>query len=135
MAFFPEGSGANTWSGDHCQGYYSYDFNLTGTQLAFGTYFDWSVSCSIPVLAIMDCGSIDPAPGDVCTGIGTPMQTGPFPGQAPAFNGVVSQPIGNVPNITLNGLSYINLQLDDQYTDAGANAAADADTQPPPDQT
>ena len=70
------------------EGDYSYNFTLTTGQVAFGTYFDWSVNYDIPVLAIIDCGAGNP--GDTCTGVGTPMQIGPFPGQAPAFNGVVS---------------------------------------------
>lgn len=70
------------------EGAYSYNFTLTAGQVAFGTYFTWSVNPDIPVLAIIDCGAGNP--GDTCTGVGTPMQIGPFPGQAPAFNGVVS---------------------------------------------
>ncbi len=70
------------------EGDFSYNFSLTAGQVAFGTYFTWSVNPDIPVLAIIDCGAGNP--GDTCTGVGTPMQIGPFPGQSPAFNGVVS---------------------------------------------
>jgi len=70
------------------EGDFSYNFTLTGGQVAFGTFFTWSVNPDIPVLAIIDCGAGNP--GDTCTGVGTPMQIGPFPGQAPSFNGVVS---------------------------------------------
>lgn len=89
QSYYAAGSGANTFAGTSAQGNYSYNFTLTGTQMAFGTFFTWSVTNDIPVLAIIDCGAA--AVGDACTGTGTPMQVGPFPGQAPAFNGVVSQ--------------------------------------------
>ena len=81
--------GAHTWAGiDPNQGGYSYNFTLAATEVAFGAYFDWSTSSTIPVLAIMDCG--DQSNGTACIGRGVPMQTGPFPGQEPSFNGVVS---------------------------------------------
>ena len=73
------------------EGDFSYNFTLTATQVAFGTYFTWSVNPDIPVLAIIDCGA--GGAGDTCTGVGTPMQIGPFPGQAPAFNGTVAVPV------------------------------------------
>ncbi len=79
---------SGTWAGTSPQGSFSYNFTLSATEVAFGTFFDWSVNAGIPVLAIFDCGAGNP--GDTCTGRGTPMQVGPFPGQAPAFNGVVS---------------------------------------------
>jgi len=80
------------FSGTSPQGAYSYNFTLTEGQIAWGMYFCWSCSVGIPVLNIMDCdenlnGQIEL--GEQCTGIGTPMQAGPFPGQAPSFNGVV----------------------------------------------
>ncbi|MDH5570787.1 MAG: VPLPA-CTERM sorting domain-containing protein [Gammaproteobacteria bacterium] len=80
--------GAHTWAGTSPQGAYSYNFSLTAGQVAFGTYFDWSVTSGIPVLAIFDCM------GTVCTGVsGYPMQVGPFPGQNPTFNGVSAVPV------------------------------------------
>jgi len=91
QAFFDQGTGASTWAGTSPQGAYSYNFTLTGTQVAWGTFFDWSVNLGIPVLAIMDCGA--GTAGAACTGTGTPMQVGPFPGQAPSFNGVVATPV------------------------------------------
>jgi hypothetical protein len=90
QSFFDVGTGANIYTGTSAQGNYTYNFTLTGTQLAFGTFFTWSVTNDIPVLAIMDCGSATPNAGDSCAGTGTPMQVGPFPGQSPAFSGIVA---------------------------------------------
>ena len=87
--------GANTWAGTSPQGAYSYNFTLGADEVAWGTYFDWSVNQDIPVLNIMDCGAQNP--GDACIGVATPMQIGPFPGQAPAFNGVVATSAVPVP--------------------------------------
>ncbi len=71
------------------EGAFDYAFTLSAGQVAFGTYFTWSVNPDIPVLAVFDCGAGNP--GDACTGVpGHPMQIGPFPGQDPTFNGVVS---------------------------------------------
>ena len=82
-------AGAHTWAGSSQQGDFSYNFTLISTQVAFGVFFDWSVTREIPVLAIFDCvGIMD---GDACTGVpGYPMQVGPFPGSNPTFNGTVS---------------------------------------------
>lgn len=74
-------AGANTWAGTSPQGAYSYNFTLSATQVAFGTYFDWSGNNGIPVLAIFE--------DDGSAGPGVPMQTPPFPGQAPSFQGTV----------------------------------------------
>ena len=74
-------TGAHTYAGTSPFGAFSYNFSLTAGQFAFGTLFDWSVNLGIPVLAIINADG---------TGVGTPMQVGPFPGQAPAFNGTVS---------------------------------------------
>jgi len=82
-------AGEHNWAGDSpAQGAYSYNFTLAASEVAFGTSFDWSTSSPIPVLVIMDCG--DQTNGTACIGRGVPMQVGPFPGQAPAFNGIVS---------------------------------------------
>ena len=82
-------SGANTtWSDSDGLSSFSYDVVLTDSQVAWGVYFNWSTGNDYPVLVIMDCGEGNP--GDICTGIGTPMVSGPFPGQAPSFNGIVS---------------------------------------------
>ena len=90
-AYFDTGTNT-TWAGtttiNGTVSPFSYTVALTGNQVAWGTYFTWSVNNDIPVLVIMDCGAGNP--GDTCTGVGTPMVSGPFPGQAPAFNGVVS---------------------------------------------
>ena len=87
MSFFSS-TGANTWAGTAPAGAYSYNFSLTGSQVAWGTLFDWNSNPLIPVLNIMTCTSF--STGGSCTGTGTPMQTPPFSGQAPAFNGVVT---------------------------------------------
>ena len=89
-------TGAQTWSGSSAQGAYTYNFTLTGNQVAWGTYFDWNTNLDIAVLNIMDCGG--GTAGETCTGIGTPMANGPFKGSAPAFNGsVVSTSVSAVP--------------------------------------
>jgi len=91
QSFYDVGSGAGSFAGDTAEwDPHNYVFSLTGTQLAYGTHFNWSVNTNIPVLAILDCASATPSAGDTCTGTGTPMQVGPFPGQSPAFGGVVA---------------------------------------------
>ena len=80
----------DTWAGSNALGAWDYTAgisNLAEGQNAVGTLFDWSTSVDIPVLAVFDCASV---PG-TCTGINTTpggsMQTGPFAGATPAFNG------------------------------------------------
>ena len=84
---FFSATGPNMWAGTVTAGVYSYNFSLTSNQVAWGTLFDWNTG-PIPLLNIMTCTSF--YAGGVCTGTGTPMQTPPFAGQAPSFNGVVS---------------------------------------------
>jgi len=73
----------------------SYDFaadiaNMTNDQVAVGAYFNWNGNNGIAVLAVFDCTS-----GTACVGqtIGADgnmfggMQTAPFAGSVPAFNG------------------------------------------------
>ena len=73
----------------------AYDFSndikfMRNDQVAVGTYFNWSGNNGIAVLAVFDCTS-----GTACVGQTTGhagvqfggMQTQPFPGQLPAFNG------------------------------------------------
>lgn len=89
VAAFTTTGVASNWSGTTAftsttnpTGAYSYNFTLAAGQVAFGTLFDWSVNLGIPVLAIFNSdGSAGPA---------VPMQVGPFPGQAPSFQGTVS---------------------------------------------
>jgi len=84
-AFSTDGS----WSGTAPQfgttanptGAFSYSFTLAAGQVAIGTLFDWSVNLGIPVLAIFN--------SDGTAGPAVPMQVGPFPGQAPSFQGTV----------------------------------------------
>ena len=85
---FFSATGANVWAGTAPAGTYNYGFSLTANQVAWGTLFEWNSNPLIPVLNIMTCTSL--ATGGVCTGTGTPMQTPPFAGQAPAFNGIVA---------------------------------------------
>ena len=75
-------STSDTWAGTSPQGAFSYNFSLTAGQVAFGTFFDWSVNLGIPVLAIFNA--------DGSAGTAVPMQVGPFPGQAPSFQGTVA---------------------------------------------
>ena len=82
-----DGGGNYTWAGTAAQGVFSYNFTLGTGMVAWGTLFNWNNNAGIPVLAIMDCGT--GAPGEACIGTGTPMQTGPFLNQAPAFSGTV----------------------------------------------
>ena len=84
---FFSATGPNTWAGTVEAGVYSYKFSLTSNQAAWGTLFDWNTG-PIPLLNIMTCTSF--ATGSSCTGTGTPMQTPPFAGQSPCFNGFVS---------------------------------------------
>jgi hypothetical protein len=77
-----------TFAGSNSLGAYDYSAaisNLAEGHNAVGTLFDWSTSVDIPVLAVFDCT------GGVCTGVNTTvggsMQTGPFAGATPAFNG------------------------------------------------
>ena len=80
----------DSWAGSNALGAWDYTAgigNMAAGQIAVGTLFDWSTSVDIPVLAVFDCTSV---PG-TCTGINTTaggsMQTGPFAGATPAFNG------------------------------------------------
>jgi len=91
---------------------YDYAFTLSIGQVAWGHFFDWSMSSQPPVLNIMDCdedsdGSIEV--GEQCTGIGTPMLIGPFPGQAPSFNGVVVSTVPIPAAIWLFGSGLLGL--------------------------
>jgi len=75
-------STSGTWAGTSMQGAFSYNFTLSAGQVAFGAMFDWSTCCGIPVLAIFNA--------DGSAGPGVPMQVGPFPGQAPSWQGIVA---------------------------------------------
>ncbi len=81
-------TGSGSWAGTNGLG--TWDFSaaiatLGATEVAVGTFFDWNSNTDIAVLAIFDCA------GGVCTGVNTNadqgMQTGPFLGAKPAFNG------------------------------------------------
>ena len=84
----PFGPGGGSFAGSNALG--AYDFtagisNMAAGTVAVGTLFDWSTSVDIPVLAVFSCSA------GVCTGdnttVGGSMQTGPFAGATPAFNG------------------------------------------------
>lgn len=83
----------------------TYNFSLTASQVAWGTYFDWNGNYDIPVLAIMTCTSF--STGGVCTGTGTPMQTPPFAGAAPAFDGIVSSSSATTPQIPIPAAAWL----------------------------
>ena len=88
--WFDTHTGTVTWAGttaDGAIGDFTYTFQLTGNQVAAGTYFDWSVNIGIPVLTIFDCPV---SGGGACTGNSLPMAAGPFPGQQPGFNGTTA---------------------------------------------
>ena len=83
--WFDTHSSTLTWSGGTASGAFgafTYTFHLTGTQVAAGTFFDWSGNNGIPVLTIYSgCDT------GVCSGASLGMATAPFPGQQPGFNG------------------------------------------------
>ncbi|MDH5572852.1 MAG: VPLPA-CTERM sorting domain-containing protein [Gammaproteobacteria bacterium] len=88
QAAFTE-TGAHTWAGTSPYGSYSYDFNLTSSQVAFGLILRYSVTDDIPMLAIFDCVGFNH--GDACTGVpGYPIQKYPFPNENTILNGTVS---------------------------------------------
>ena len=86
---------------------YDYAFTLEEGQVAWGFQFYFNASTPMVALNIMDCGL--GGVGDVCTGIGTPIQTSPFPGQVPSFNGVVisSVPVPASLWLALSGLAVL----------------------------
>ena len=77
-----ETAGAMNWAGTSLQGAFSYNITLAAGETGFGTYFDWSGNNEIPVMAIFNA--------DGSAGQAVPMQIGPFPGQAPTFQGTVA---------------------------------------------
>ena len=90
-----------TWAGTTVQGAYSYNFTLAAGQVAFGTYFTWSVNPDIPVLAIFNA--------DGTAGPAVPMQVGPFPGQAPSFQGTVASAVPVPAAVWLFGSGLVGL--------------------------
>ncbi len=96
QTWFDTHSSTLTWSGSSTQGAYTYTFNLTGNQVAAGTYFDWNNNNGIAVLTIFDCPV---SGGGACTGASLPMANGPFSGSQPGFNGTTADdfPVSGVP--------------------------------------
>ena len=83
-------TGNGSWAGTNALGSWDYTDAINGmaaTHIAVGTFFDWNGNEDIAVLAIFDCNDV----AGTCTGVNTNpdqgMQTGPFVGAAPAFNG------------------------------------------------
>ena len=50
-------------------------------------FFDWNGNHNIPVFTVYNCPTTG---GGACTGVSQPMQTAPFPGQSPGFNGTTA---------------------------------------------
>ena len=97
-AVFDNTAPAGTFAGSNALGAYNFDAgiaNMDASHVAVGTLFDWSTSVDIPVLAVFDCADV----AGVCTGVNTTvggsMQTGPFAGATPAFNGTAYSPPPN----------------------------------------
>jgi len=79
-----------TFAADTILGAYDYAediANMSASQVAVGTYFNWGSGNGVPVLAVFDCTA------GICTGAASGiaafggMQTGPFIGQLPLFDG------------------------------------------------
>ncbi|MDH5484224.1 MAG: hypothetical protein OEY43_03220 [Gammaproteobacteria bacterium] len=80
--------GSNNWAGiSPTEGSFSYDFTLSETEIAFGTYLTWGASSDVPVLAIFDCGAANI--GDACIGRGIPMVVGATISQELWSDGIV----------------------------------------------
>lgn len=112
IEYFDEVGEEQHFAGISSLGAYDYAFTLSAGQVAWGHLFDWSMSSQPPILNIMDCdenGDGEIEVGERCTGIGTPMQTGPFLGQAPAFNGVVTSVVPVPAAIWLFGSGLMGL--------------------------
>ena len=94
------------WSGTSASGAFSYNFTLTGNQVAAGMLFTWGAAVDIAVLQIFDCP--DGATG-ACVGVhndpsndgpivhaahptvpGSVMVNGPFANQHATFKGVTT---------------------------------------------
>ena len=91
QAWFDTHSSTITWAGtgtsanaSNAYGDFSYTFHLESNQVAAGTYFDWNGNNNIPVLTIYDCPV---SGGGSCIGKSLGMQTAPFPGAKPRFDG------------------------------------------------
>ena len=113
-AWFDAHSTPLNWSGTSAAGAYSYNFHLTGNQVAAGMLFTWGSAIDIAVLQIFDCP--DGATG-LCVGVhnssaddltaaadtthtpgvdghptvpGSVMGNGPFAGQHATFKGLTA---------------------------------------------
>lgn len=91
---------SGTWAGTSPHGSFSYNFNLSAGQVAFGAFFDWSC-CRVPIIAIFNA--------DGSAGPGVPMQVGPFPGQAPSWQGTVPTAVPIPAAVWLFGSGLIGL--------------------------
>ena len=86
---FDNTAGPGAFAGSNALGAYNFDAgiaNMAAGTVAVGAFFDWNGSIDIPVLAVFDCSAGTSCTGDNTTAAGG-MQTGPFAGSVPAFNG------------------------------------------------
>ena len=96
QAFWQDTAATGNWSGSTASGPFSYDFHMTGNQVAAGMLFNWGAAVDIAVLQIWDCTTV----AGVCTGVnndakhpgvpGTEMANGPFAGQHATFKGTTT---------------------------------------------
>ena len=107
-AWFDNHTATQTWAGSSASGAFSYNFNLSGNQVAAGMLFTWGAAVDIAVLQIFDCpdgaagacvgvhnpsGDDFPAPAghvDHPTVPGSVMVNGPFAGQHATFKGTTT---------------------------------------------
>lgn len=127
-----------SWSGSNSLGAFDYATgisNMTDGQFAVGTLFDWSTSLDIPVLAVFECTAAATPPA-VCTGIndtvGGEMQTGPFAGSTPAFNGTgadfdpvaADDPVGAVAGAAFEDFDIVANDTDIDEANGNLSAAS-----------
>ena len=95
---FDNTAAAGSFAGSNALGAYNFDAgiaNMAAGTVGVGVFFDWNGNVDIPVLAVFNCAA------GVCTGDNTTaaggMQTGPFVGAVPAFNGTGDLAVSAVP--------------------------------------
>ena len=108
LAYF-DTSGSNIWAGiSPTEGSYSYNFTLSETEIAFGTYLAWGANSDVPVLAIFDCGTANV--GDACIGRGVPMIVGSTISQELWSDGIITASAVPVPaSVWLFGSGLLGL--------------------------
>lgn len=108
-----------------------YNFTVGAGQIGVHMLIDWSANTNIDIVVVWDITTSTNAVNYTSTdwdGDGIPgaaMIDGPFPGMSFSLDllGSTLPPASNIPSITLNGASTINLQTGANYIDAGATAA------------